>query len=112
MKTSPNEAVVLVINTCPDAETAQRIAHALVEQGHAACVNIVPGLRSVYRWQDAIQEDAECLLLAKTRESRVAALTDAVRGLHPYELPEVIAVPVTAGLAPYLDWVRDNTRAS
>jgi periplasmic divalent cation tolerance protein len=109
MKPSSNEPVVLVYCTCPDAETAQRIARALVEQRLAACVNVVPGLRSIYRWQGAIQDDAECLLLVKTRAARVTALTEAIRGLHPYELPEVIAVPVVAGLAPYLDWVRDNS---
>ncbi|HXG27828.1 MAG TPA: divalent-cation tolerance protein CutA [Nevskiales bacterium] len=99
----------LLYCTCPDADTAQRIARALVEQRLAACVNIIPGLRSIYRWKGEVQDDAECLLLIKTRDLQVPAVTDAVRSLHPYELPEVIAVPVVAGLAPYLDWVRDNS---
>lgn len=106
---STPETIRLLYCTCPDADTAQRIARALVEQRLAACVNIVPGLRSIYRWKDAVQDEAECLLLIKTRESRVNALTESIRALHPYELPEVIAVPVVAGLAPYLDWIRDNT---
>lgn len=107
MKTSDD--IRLLYCTCPDADTAQRIARALVESGQAACVNIIPGLRSVYRWQGAVQEDAEYLLLIKTQVARVASLTESILSLHPYELPEVIAVPVLAGHAPYLDWVRDST---
>jgi periplasmic divalent cation tolerance protein len=103
------ENIRLLYCTCPDTDTAQRIARALVEQRLAACVNIVPGLRSIYRWKGEVQDDAECLLLIKTRESRVEALAESIRRLHPYELPEVIAVPVVAGLAPYLDWIRENT---
>lgn len=99
----------LLYCTCPDADTASRIARALVESRLAACVNIVPGLRSFYRWQGAIQDEAECLLLIKTQAARIAPVTESIRALHPYELPEVIAVPVVAGLAPYLDWVRDST---
>lgn len=95
--------------TCPDDDSAQRIARALVEAGLVACVNILPGLRSIYRWKGEVQDDIEFLLLAKTAESRVAAVAESIRKLHPYELPEVIAVPVVAGLAPYLDWVRDST---
>lgn len=103
------EDIRLLYCTCPDADTAQRIARTLVEQRLAACVNIVPGLRSLYRWQGEIHDDSECLLLIKTCASRIAPLTEAIRQLHPYELPEVIAVPVIAGLAPYLDWIRDST---
>lgn len=99
----------LLYCTCPDADTAQRIARAVVESGQAACVNIIPGLRSVYRWQGTLQEDNEYLLLIKTQAARVTSLTESILSLHPYELPEVIAVPVVAGHAPYLDWVRDST---
>jgi len=96
----------LVYCTCPDLATAERIATAVVEQRLAACVNLLPGVRSVYRWQGAVERAEEVLLLIKTRAERTAALTDAVRALHPYELPEVIAVDVAAGLPAYLDWVR------
>ncbi|MGH8453832.1 MAG: divalent-cation tolerance protein CutA [Nevskiales bacterium] len=106
---SAPEDIRLLYCTCPDTDVAQCIARALVEQRLAACVNIVPGLRSVYRWKGEVQDDAECLLLIKTRESHIVAVTESIRRLHPYELPEVIAVPVIAGLAPYLDWIRDST---
>jgi periplasmic divalent cation tolerance protein len=107
MKTSDD--IRLLYCTCPDADTAQRIARAVVESGQAACVNIIPGLRSVYRWQGTLQEDSEYLLLIKTQAARLVSLTESILSLHPYELPEVIAVPVVAGHAPYLDWVRDST---
>lgn len=99
------EAVHVVLVTAPDAETGAQLARQLVEEGLAACVNLVPGVRSIYRWQGALQEDAEILLIAKTRAAQLDALTARVRALHPYELPEVIALPVAGGSAPYLDWV-------
>ncbi|RMD78166.1 MAG: divalent-cation tolerance protein CutA [Gammaproteobacteria bacterium] len=100
----------LVLCTCPDAESAGRIARALVERRLAACVNVLPGLRSVYRWQGRVEEAAEHLLLIKTREAALAALQRAVVELHPYELPEVVAVPITGGLPAYLAWVREGVR--
>ena len=103
------EAVHIVLVTTPDAEVAAQLARRLVEEGLAACVNLVPGVRSVYRWQGAVQEDAEILLIAKTRAALVDALAARVRELHPYELPEVIALAVAAGSEPYLDWVRGAT---
>jgi periplasmic divalent cation tolerance protein len=105
------EAVHVVLVTAPDAESAARIARTLIEEGLAACVNLVPGMRSIYRWQGAVQEDAESLLIAKTRAGLVPALAARVRALHPYELPEVIALPVVAGSEPYLDWVRGASEA-
>lgn len=105
----PTADIHLLYCTCPDAQIAERIAQSLVEARLAACVNIIPGLRSVYRWKGKIESDAECLLLIKTQAFRIAAVTEWVRRLHPYELPEIIAVPVVAGHAPYLDWVRDST---
>lgn len=101
--------VHLLYCTCPDAEVAERIARALVSSRLAACVNVVPGLRSIYRWKGGIESDAECLLLIKTTRERIDALSNMIRGQHPYELPEIIAVPVVAGHAPYLDWVREST---
>lgn len=96
--------------TCPDLESAQRIADSLVEERLAACVSVLPGLQSVYRWQGAIQRADEVLLLVKTTRERVEPLTARVASLHPYELPEVVAVEVAGGLAAYLDWVEEQTR--
>jgi len=106
MKNSTN----VVFSTCPDLVTAKRLGAALVEGRLAACVNVVPGIVSIYRWQGAIQEDSECLMVAKTTATRVAALTEWLRTHHPYELPEIVAVPVTAGLAAYLDWISEQTQ--
>lgn len=101
-----SSAVCLVLCTCPDQETGQRLAESLVEEHLAACVNLIPGLVSVYRWQGQIHRDPEVLLAIKTTDERVEALVERLRALHPYELPEIIALPVIAGLADYLDWVR------
>ena len=103
------EKILLVYCTCPDETVAQGIADQLVGGNFAACVNVIPGLRSTYRWKNEIQRDAECLLLIKTRESRFDALREAILAQHPYELPEIIAVPVSMGLPRFLDWVRENT---
>jgi periplasmic divalent cation tolerance protein len=106
-----DERLSLVLcNAPPDA--ALRIAREIVERRLAACVNVVPGVTSVYRWQGAVHEDPESTLLMKTRVSLVEALTVAVRELHPYEVPEVIAVPLEqgAGNPAYLAWVLDETR--
>lgn len=99
-------ALRVVLCTAPDAAVAERIARALVGEGHAACVNVVPGVRSIYRWQGAVQDDAEVLLVMKTRDDRVAALVERVHALHPYDVPELIALPVEGGSARYLAWVR------
>jgi periplasmic divalent cation tolerance protein len=96
--------------TCPDTETAHRIADALVAERLAACVNVLPGLRSVYRWQGAIERADEVLLLIKTVHAQLAPMSARVSALHPYELPELVAVEVAGGLAAYLDWVTEQTR--
>lgn len=95
--------------TCPDTETAQRIADVLVEERLAACVHVLPGLRSVYRWQGAIERADEVLLVIKTVRERLEPLTARVACLHPYELPELVAVEIAGGLAAYLDWVAEQT---
>ncbi len=105
----PQAAYYLVYCTCPDTPVGQRIADHLVGERLAACVNIIPGLRSTYRWKNDIAHDDEVLLLIKTRSEHFAALKAAILKLHPYELPEIIAVPVSAGHTPYLDWIRENT---
>lgn len=102
---SGGDAVRVVLVTAPDAETAARIARALVGEGLAACANLVPGVRSIYRWEGAVQDDAEVLLVLKTSRSRCPALAARVKDLHPYELPEVIALPVEGGSEAYLAWV-------
>lgn len=100
-----NPQVLLVLCTCPDQETAERISDALVVERLAACVNRVPGLTSVYLWQGKVERDSETLLLIKTSDSRFDALSARLRELHPYDLPEIIAVPAVRGLPEYLQWV-------
>src|SRR5262245_24119910 len=97
--------------TAPDEGVAERIARALVEERLAACANLVPRVRSIYRWNGEVQDDREVLLVIKTRADRVEALAERVRALHPYELPELIVIPIAGGLAPYLDWVRAEARS-
>jgi periplasmic divalent cation tolerance protein len=101
---------LLCLCTCPDAATAERLAASLVEERLAACVSLVPGLRSIYRWQGAIQRDEELLLLIKTTRARYPALQARLPALHPYELPELLAVEVADGLPAYLRWLADATR--
>lgn len=103
---------LLVLSTCPDADTAQRLARTLVEDRLAACVSILGPVTSIYRWRGAVETAGEVLLLAKTRADRYAALEQAMRALHPYEVPEIVAVPIEQGLHDYLDWVRSCTDAS
>jgi periplasmic divalent cation tolerance protein len=93
--------------TCPDRDSAERLADALVAERLAACVNVLPGLRSVYRWQGAIERADEVMLVIKTVHERLDQVTARVAALHPHELPEVIAVEVAGGLAAYLDWVAE-----
>lgn len=102
--------VHLVFCSCPDPDTAQRLATTLVQARLAACVSVLPAMRSVYRWQGAVEQAEEVLLLAKTTAGRLPALTERLRELHPYELPEIVAVEAAAGLPAYLDWVADATR--
>jgi periplasmic divalent cation tolerance protein len=106
----PDPNVLLVLCNTPDAECAARIAHALVEQGLAACVNILAPCHSVYRWQGKIEEATEIPLLIKTTALAYPALEEHLRELHPYEVPEIIAVPLAAGLPAYLAWVTEETR--
>jgi periplasmic divalent cation tolerance protein len=101
--------VLLVITNLPDRAAAERLADSLIEQRVAACVNILAPCRSVYRWKDAVKHDEEHPVLAKTTIERYPALEAAIRAVHPYELPEIIAVPVERGLPAYLDWVSAET---
>ena len=103
------EAIVVLVTT-PTPERATEIARAVVGERLAACGNVVPALRSVYRWEGKVQEDEEALLVLKTTRARFDALRDRVLALHPYDVPEVIALPVVAGSAAYLDWIESETR--
>ena len=98
-------AVRVVLTTLPDAEAGARLARALVEEKLAACVNLVPGVRSFYRWQGELEDSGEVLLLVKTRADRCAALAARIQALHPYDLPEVLELAASGGSAAYLDWV-------
>ncbi len=99
---------LLVYCTCPDPGSAQSIANTLVDKGLAACVNILPGVQSVYRWQGKRESSQEHLLAIKTLHSAYKPLEQAIVEMHPYELPEIIAVPITHGLAGYLAWIDEN----
>ncbi|MBK8010932.1 MAG: divalent-cation tolerance protein CutA [Deltaproteobacteria bacterium] len=101
--------VQVVVCTFPDTETAARIGSALVEEALAACINIIPGVRSIYRWEGRICDDAEVMGLIKTTEACFDALRARVVELHPYDCPEVVALPVADGHPAYLDWVRHGT---
>lgn len=104
---SPADTEVrVVLVTAPGVDVARDLARALVEAKLAACVNLVPGIRSVYRWEGEVQEDEEVLLVLKTRADRGAALASRIRELHPYDLPEVLELPAVGGSPAYLDWVR------
>ena len=100
---------ILVFCTCPDEACAARIARGLVEERLAACVNRIPGMISTYRWKGEIHDEGEVLLLIKSTRERFAALRDRILALHPYELPEIIAVDIASGHAPYLDWIAAST---
>jgi periplasmic divalent cation tolerance protein len=108
MAAAPPAIVALV--TCPSAAVGETIGRALVEARLAACVNVVPGVTSIYRWEGKVVRDREVLLVVKTRPARFAALRRRVIALHPYTLPEIIALPVRAGLPAYLDWIAQATR--
>jgi len=95
--------------TAPDAESAGRVARALVEERLIACANVLPGATSIYRWQGAVHTEAECLVVMKTREALVPRLLERAAVLHPYDVPELLALPVDGGLPEYCRWVLDET---
>lgn len=111
MTGSPGGAseVVLALSTAPDTEHAVRMGRVLVEERLIACANLLPGLTSIYRWEGAVQQEAEVLLLMKTTRARVAALKARLPELHPYAVPELVVAEVADGLAPYCGWVRAQT---
>ena len=102
--------IIIIHCTCPDIVTAERISRLVVSQKLAACVNQVPNVTSDYEWQGKIKQDNEVLLLIKTETEKFDAISQAIREIHPYELPELIAVPVTQGEPNYLEWIKQCTK--
>lgn len=100
------DKVMLVYSTTPDIEIAEKIAQELVGKKLAACVSMMPGVQSVYRWQETVEKAAEVCLMIKTTQARFSALSEALTALHPYDVPELIAVSVAEGLPAYLQWVK------
>ncbi|MGV0951469.1 MAG: divalent-cation tolerance protein CutA [Azonexus sp.] len=103
------QTTLLVLTNCPDEESANAIALALVEERLAACVNILPRVQSVYRWQGAVESATEIPLFIKSTATNYPALEAAIRHRHPYQVPEIIALPVERGLPAYLDWIASET---
>ena len=102
----------LVLTTCPDAGAAERIGQALVSERLAACVNILPIAKSIYLWKGQVESAAEQLLIIKSMTHAYRAIQKKILELHPYELPEVIAVPIAEGLSDYLAWIRHPDKIS
>ena len=100
-----NPEALIVLCTCPGPEVAERLASGLVEGGRAACVNILPQIRSIYRWEGELNNDPEALMIIKTSVSAYADLESWLAAHHPYDVPEIIALPLVEGSAAYLDWV-------
>jgi periplasmic divalent cation tolerance protein len=109
---SDRNNIALILVTAPDGQIAETLARSLLQERLVACVNIVPGLRSLYRWEGRVQGSDEVLMLLKARKRDVQAVAERVRELHPYEVPEVIATEITGGLEAYLDWVGAETERS
>lgn len=102
-------SICLLLTTCPDADSAQRLAHSLVNARLAACASCLPGVVSVYRWQGQVQQDSEVQLIIKTGAERRDAAMAHIHAHHPYEVPEILALPVSEGLPAYLAWVAAQT---
>lgn len=106
----PDSPIIVVLITAPSKEVARQIASELVEQKLAACVNILSPVNSLYIWRESLQDDEEALLIVKSRADLFEdRLIPAVQAIHPYELPEIIALPVIMGLKPYLTWIEQST---
>jgi len=104
-----NTSFVMVFCTCPDEITAERVALQIVEKKQAACLNIIPGIKSIYRWQDKIETSNEVLLIIKTSKANYNGLESLLKDLHPYQCPEIIGVPIEHGNIGYLQWLKTNT---
>lgn len=104
------DKILLALSTFPDAETARRISNQLVTEKFAACASVLPAVESIYRWKGKIETGNETLVFFKLSEDRHSAFQEKLRSLHPYEVPEIIFLPITAGLPDYLRWVADSGR--
>jgi periplasmic divalent cation tolerance protein len=102
------ERIFLALSTFPDRETAQRISNQLVSEKYAACANILPSIESIYRWKGKIESGNETLVFFKLSKDRQSAFQKKLRSLHPYEVPEIIFIPISSGLPAYLRWVAEN----
>jgi periplasmic divalent cation tolerance protein len=109
---SMTDQVIVAFSSCPNEATAQRLAQALVNERLATCVNRLPGMTSTYFWDGRLQDEAEILLIIKTTAARLAELQARLTALHPYKLPELVALPVAGGNEPYLQWVRNGVSRS
>jgi periplasmic divalent cation tolerance protein len=105
---SNTAGTLAVLCTCANEKDALRIANTIVEERLSACVNILPGIRSIYRWQEQLESEQEILLIVKTTHERFPMLRDRIVALHPYETPEILALPVVDGLEKYLIWLREQ----
>jgi periplasmic divalent cation tolerance protein len=105
----PHTDAIIVMTTVASADEAVRLVRELLERRLIACGTLLPGARSIYRWETRVADEQEVVLLLKTRSARIAALEMAFAELHPYKLPELLALPVVGGLARYLEWINDET---
>jgi periplasmic divalent cation tolerance protein len=103
-------AVIFLYSTAPDATTAEAIGHALVESGAAACVNIIPGMTSIYRWEGRVETAAECVPIVKTTADRAARIVALILERHPYRTPAIAALPINEELSsgPFVEWIRNS----
>jgi periplasmic divalent cation tolerance protein len=99
----------VIYSTIGDVEDARRIAHTLVEEKLVACVNIIPNIESFYRWEGKIEDDEECIFIAKTVDENIDKTITRIRSLHPYKLPDIIVIPIIGGLVEYLDYITNET---
>jgi periplasmic divalent cation tolerance protein len=100
---------IIVMSTVPNEEVGKRIATAVLEKKLAPCVNMVANVRSIYTWKGKINDETELIMIIKTRASLFERIKDEIKANHPYECPEILAIPILAGNQPYLDWIAENT---
>lgn len=107
---SENKPYILVLCSCPDQEIATTIAENIVAQHLAACINIIPGIKSIYHWQGNVESAEESLMLIKTHQQKLSSLQNTITTMHPYEVPEIISLDISEGLPKYLQWIASSIR--